>query len=425
MKRQLLFLMFFSVCLTGFLASAVAQNADGWTPEGRDAWIREYGDWYDEGEEVEEEVEVQGQQEVLGPDSYDVDDPVGSVPFWDELNGKGAWIWTDELGWAWMPADRSESWQPYTQGQWVETDAGWYFESYEDYGSIVYHYGRWVYTSQYGWVWIPGRQWAPSWVDWRISNGHIGWAPLYPHWYTYDHGVDTWVFVETNYFLYPHVHRVAVPRHRVGTIYRATRPHKRWHRHNGSRYQFGPPPKPIRKASPKKPPKPRKIGSFKRIPRPRAYQPKSHPRARRSNSAGRPERTMPPRSRTPGAKPAPGHRNLVPRGTPRVNKKFPDARTRKPTRPRYDHSNPKARTPAVPSTGKRRMQPQRRSKPSVSPGRTAPKARPMRKNVIKPKPYNVPRKKTKKRNRRSPKTKITPKSPRRSRSTTPSRGRRR
>lgn len=32
-----------------------------------------------------------------------------------------------------------------------------------------------------GWVWVPGVEWAPAWVSWRVGGGYIGWAPLPPH----------------------------------------------------------------------------------------------------------------------------------------------------------------------------------------------------------------------------------------------------
>ena len=47
-------------------------------------------------------------------------------------------------------------------------------------GWAPFHYGRWIRDSYHGWVWIPGYEWGPAWVQWRYSNDYIGWAPLPP-----------------------------------------------------------------------------------------------------------------------------------------------------------------------------------------------------------------------------------------------------
>ncbi|MEO8361594.1 MAG: DUF6600 domain-containing protein, partial [Vicinamibacteria bacterium] len=73
-----------------------------------------------------------------------------------------------------------DDWRPYTRGQWDYTDDGWYWDSDEDFGWATYHYGRWADDPRYGWIWIPGEEWAPAWVSWRQGNGYTGWAPLPP-----------------------------------------------------------------------------------------------------------------------------------------------------------------------------------------------------------------------------------------------------
>ena len=45
-------------------------------------------------------------------------------------------------------------------------------------GDIAFHYGCWTYTGNYGWLWVPGYEYAPAWVFWRHSEGYCGWAPL-------------------------------------------------------------------------------------------------------------------------------------------------------------------------------------------------------------------------------------------------------
>src|SRR5262249_17293135 len=74
-------------------------------------------------------------------------------------------------------------------------------------GWIVYHYGRWVWDDGLGWVWVPGRQWAPAWVDWRRSSRHIGWAPLPPDEIIVEIRDEPrfWIFVEPPHFLAPRI----------------------------------------------------------------------------------------------------------------------------------------------------------------------------------------------------------------------------
>jgi hypothetical protein len=92
--------------------------------------------------------------------------------------------WTDVEGTrVWRPSQSAvgEDFQPYaTNGQWVSSDYGWYFQSDYPWGWAPFHYGRWALDPNYGWIWIPGTVWAPAWVDWRIGGGYIGWAPLPP-----------------------------------------------------------------------------------------------------------------------------------------------------------------------------------------------------------------------------------------------------
>ncbi len=99
--------------------------------------------------------------------------------FYDSLAPYGEWIETPEYGWSWAPRVERR-WRPYTRGQWVMTDYGWFWDSDERFGWATYHYGRWVNDRYYGWLWIPGTEWAPAWVSWRHGNGYTGWAPLPP-----------------------------------------------------------------------------------------------------------------------------------------------------------------------------------------------------------------------------------------------------
>jgi hypothetical protein len=114
--------------------------------------------------------------------------------FYDSLDPYGEWVSDPDYGYCWHPTNVDENWAPYTDGYWAYTDGGWTWVSYEDYGGVVYHYGRWTRLPGEGWVWVPGYTWAPAWVSWRVSDDYVGWAPLPPEarW-SAGIGFSTWV----------------------------------------------------------------------------------------------------------------------------------------------------------------------------------------------------------------------------------------
>jgi hypothetical protein len=118
---------------------------------------------------------VSAQSYSQSPSGVQVD--VGT--FYDDLAPYGEWVEMPDYGWSWAPRVE-RGWRPYTRGQWVMTDDGWFWDSDEPFGWATYHYGRWVNDAYYGWVWVPGTEWAPAWVSWRHGNGYTGWAPLPP-----------------------------------------------------------------------------------------------------------------------------------------------------------------------------------------------------------------------------------------------------
>ncbi len=100
--------------------------------------------------------------------------------FYEELAPYGNWVDYGNYGPVWYPSRVSENWRPYLDGRWVPTEGGWVFETPEPWGWATYHYGNWMPTPEYGWVWCPGRTWYPSTAAWRTSNDYIGWAPIPP-----------------------------------------------------------------------------------------------------------------------------------------------------------------------------------------------------------------------------------------------------
>lgn len=142
--------------------------------------------------------------------------------FYSNLSPYGNWISIDYGVYAWRPTIISRSWAPYKIGRWIYSDYGWYWDSYEPFGFIVYHYGRWHYDDYYGWIWIPDYEWGPAWVEWRYDDYYIGWAPLPPYavfrisigivyTHTYVIPISHWHFVKFRYFGDPYVYNYYIP----------------------------------------------------------------------------------------------------------------------------------------------------------------------------------------------------------------------
>ena len=100
--------------------------------------------------------------------------------FYDSLSPYGEWIEVGDEGLCWTPSDVDPDWAPYSDGYFAFTDGGWTWVSYEEFGGIVYHYGRWIHLDGGRWCWKPDYEWAPAWVSWRSSDDYVGWAPLPP-----------------------------------------------------------------------------------------------------------------------------------------------------------------------------------------------------------------------------------------------------
>ena len=100
--------------------------------------------------------------------------------FYEALASYGTWIDYGKYGPVWYPNKVSSTWRPYLDGRWVPSHSGWVFETSEPWGWATYHYGNWMPTTEYGWVWSPGSTWYPSTAAWRTSDDYIGWAPTPP-----------------------------------------------------------------------------------------------------------------------------------------------------------------------------------------------------------------------------------------------------
>ena len=124
-------------------------------------------------------------------------DEVTYQTFYDQLSPYGQWVQDPDYGYVWMP-DVSPDFKPYaTDGHWVYTDEGWAWDSNYPWGWAAFHYGRWFFRDGYGWMWVPGTDWAPAWVSWRNSDDYYGWAPMEP-------GISVTVAYSSGYNPPPH-----------------------------------------------------------------------------------------------------------------------------------------------------------------------------------------------------------------------------
>ncbi|HEU4384734.1 MAG TPA: DUF6600 domain-containing protein [Anaeromyxobacteraceae bacterium] len=144
------------------------------------------------------------------------------------LGPYGEWVAVSPYEEAWRPAGVDSGWRPYFDGYWTWTDDGWFWVSDEPWGWATYHYGRWFYDGTFGWVWVPGYDWAPAWVAWRYGDGYVGWAPLYPGaviwWEDYPVPITYWCFVPVVRFVGVPVQTIYVPSPTVREIFHRTRP---------------------------------------------------------------------------------------------------------------------------------------------------------------------------------------------------------
>jgi hypothetical protein len=166
--------------------------------------------------------------------------PEGEVDletFYRELSPHGKWFEHSRWGEVWRPNVEGD-WRPYTRGHWAWTDDhGWYWVAEEEWGWAPFHYGRWVFDdNEEEWLWIPGTEWAPAWVQWRESEDAVGWAPLPPDslidggslrvnqtYYDSPRFSRYWVFAPPALMFLPGLHRHIIPTSRHTTIWRSTR----------------------------------------------------------------------------------------------------------------------------------------------------------------------------------------------------------
>jgi hypothetical protein len=169
--------------------------------------------------------------------------------FYDELSPHGDWVTVGNYGHCWRPRGIDRNWQPYLNGEWLYTEDGWTWVSYDPWGGDPYHYGTWSRSDAYGWVWIPGTIWAPAWVTWYVGDNDIGWAPVPP---SFSVGVSgyvgppvtvsrsSYIFVPATRFVGVNVGTVRVPATQNATLLARTKPVTRFAASGGVLTSGGP-----------------------------------------------------------------------------------------------------------------------------------------------------------------------------------------
>jgi hypothetical protein len=111
-----------------------------------------------------------------------------------DLDDNGRWLYASDYGYVWSPWESaSMDWSPYRIGRWVWSGGQYVWISHEPWGWAPYHYGRWAYFGTVGWCWVPPRHgsvfWAPGYVGWVHTPTYVSWVPLAPGdiYYGYGH----------------------------------------------------------------------------------------------------------------------------------------------------------------------------------------------------------------------------------------------
>jgi hypothetical protein len=132
-----------------------------------------------------------------------------------------------DFGRVWRPNGVSRSWRPYSAGSWIWHSDDWYWKSDYPWGTTVFHYGQWFKDRSRGWLWVPGRTFAPAWVIWRHDQDWVGWAPKPPRWrqgHRHDLDYHDYLFVEQRYLGAPRLNLYLKWGENHRRLYESTRP---------------------------------------------------------------------------------------------------------------------------------------------------------------------------------------------------------
>ena len=113
--------------------------------------------------------------------------PPALAPYAAEFSAYGRWFSVPDQGYAWAPTVEL-GWTPFREGQWRWWHGASVWIPDEPWGWVTAHYGRWLFVSGVGWVWLPpaeriGEQilaWHPGAVAWIGGPDFVAWVPLGP-----------------------------------------------------------------------------------------------------------------------------------------------------------------------------------------------------------------------------------------------------
>ncbi len=205
---------------------ATAVEDKDFTESDNDLTTVDYKEFYEQLTPFGEWVQVKPEEIGMKPETAEsINSGNNSISLAGLLGIKDAYASTTEnagMVYVWRPSPSlavttvqgvTPVYVPYSNGKWVNTNAGWYFKANTPAEETTSHYGRWVNSPTAGWLWVPGRVWAPAWVDWRQNDTYVSWAPLPPSVYMVNgsmssHVIDNsnYVVVEKRYFLEPNVY---------------------------------------------------------------------------------------------------------------------------------------------------------------------------------------------------------------------------
>lgn len=110
-----------------------------------------------------------------------------------DFDNYGKWVYSSKYGYVWKPTVVvSSAWSPYRIGRWSWIGGDYVWVSYEPWGWVPYHYGRWNFRVSIGWFWVPPVRgavyWGPGHVGWVHTPSYVAWVPLAPEDIYYGYG---------------------------------------------------------------------------------------------------------------------------------------------------------------------------------------------------------------------------------------------
>jgi hypothetical protein len=132
---------------------AVTFAMDGQTPPGPETSVTkmQYDAWDEQQFQYHERYAKNGKYRT----------PPYAFGFSD-LNYFGSFFNSSVCGLVWRPYLVSASWDPFTNGSWVQfPNLGYSWVSWYPWGWMPYHSGSWQMCPGYGWSWQPSQTWVP------------------------------------------------------------------------------------------------------------------------------------------------------------------------------------------------------------------------------------------------------------------------